>query len=82
MLVLCNLPVTKHCFLLVNNVQREKKKNRHNEHRVFDSEWTNKYLFATNKDKIICLVCRETAAVPKEYNLRQHLETQHPTIAK
>ena len=28
------------------------------------------------------LVCRETAAVPDEYNLRRHLETQHPTIAK
>ena len=52
------------------------------EHRAFNSEWTSKYLFTTNEDKIICLVCRETIVVPKEYNLRRHLETQHPTIAK
>ena len=35
-----------------------------------------------NKDKIICLVCREMIAVPKEYNLRRQLETHHPTVAK
>ena len=40
------------------------------------------YLFVINKDKIICLVYRETVAVPKEFNLRQHLETQHAAIAK
>ena len=27
-------------------------------------------------------VCRETVAVPKGYNLRRHLKTQHPTIAE
>ena len=27
-------------------------------------------------------MCRETVAVPKEYNLRRHLETQPPTVAK
>ena len=27
-------------------------------------------------------MCRETVAVPKEYNLRRHLETKHPIIAK
>ena len=27
-------------------------------------------------------MCRETVAVPKEYNLRRHEETQHPTITK
>ena len=32
--------------------------------------------------QIICLVCRETVYVPKEYDLRRHLETQHRTIAK
>ena len=59
-----------------------KKRKIDSEHRAFNSDWTNKYLFVTNKDKIICLVCRETVAVPKECNLRRHLETQHPTIAK
>ena len=27
-------------------------------------------------------MCRETVAVAKEYNLRRHLKTQHPTIAE
>ena len=27
-------------------------------------------------------MCRETVAVPKEYNLRRHLKNQHPTIAE
>ena len=59
-----------------------KKRKIDSEHRAFNSEWTNKYLFVTYKDKIICLVCRERISVPKEYNLRRHLETQHPAIAK
>ena len=81
MLVLRNLPAAELCLILVNHVSREKKKID-TEHRAFTSEWTNKFLFITNKDKIICLVCRETEAVSKEYNLRRHLKTQHPTIAK
>ena len=59
-----------------------KKRKIDSEHRAFNSEWTNKYLFVTYEDKIICLVCRERISVPKEYNLRRHLETQHPAIAK
>ena len=59
-----------------------KKRKIDSEHRAFNSVWTNKYLFATNKDKIICLVCRETVAVPKKYHFRRHLETEHPTIAE
>ncbi|CAM4604787.1 unnamed protein product [Lepidochelys kempii] len=32
--------------------------------------------------QILCLVCRETLAVPKEYNLRWHFETKHPNLTK
>jgi hypothetical protein len=34
------------------------------------------------RDKILCLVCRETAAVPKEYNVRRHCETKYHVVAK
>jgi hypothetical protein len=27
-------------------------------------------------------VCRETAAVPRQYNVRRHCETEHPEVAK
>ena len=63
-------------------MSEEKKRKIDSEHRAFNSEWMNKYLFVTYKDKIICLVCRERISVPKEYNLRRHLETQHPAIAE
>uniref|UniRef100_A0A674I7K9 SPIN-DOC-like zinc-finger domain-containing protein n=1 Tax=Terrapene triunguis TaxID=2587831 RepID=A0A674I7K9_9SAUR len=59
-----------------------KKRKIESEHRVFNTEWTNKYLYTISKDKILCLVCRETLAVPKEYNLRWHFETKHPNLAK
>jgi hypothetical protein len=59
-----------------------KKRKLESENRSFNAEWTNKYLFTVFRDKILCLVCRETAAVPKEYNIRWHFETKHPEVAK
>uniref|UniRef100_A0A674K1K9 SPIN-DOC-like zinc-finger domain-containing protein n=1 Tax=Terrapene triunguis TaxID=2587831 RepID=A0A674K1K9_9SAUR len=63
-------------------MSEKKKRKIESEHRVFNTEWTNKYLCTVSKDKILCLVCRETLAVPKEYNLRRHFETKHPNLAK
>ena len=63
-------------------MSKGKKKKINSEHKVVNTEWTNKYLFVTNEDQAICLICRETVAVPKEYNSRRHLKTQHPTIAR
>lgn len=63
-------------------MSENKKRKIETEHRIFNSEWTNKYLFTLFKDKIICLVCRETIAVPKEYNVRRHFETKHQTLSK
>ena len=80
MLVLRNLPVAELCFYWLTMSEGKERKIA-SQHRAFNSEWTNKYLFAISKDKIICLVCREMVAVSKEYNLRRNLETQHPAIA-
>uniref|UniRef100_A0A674JUH9 SPIN-DOC-like zinc-finger domain-containing protein n=1 Tax=Terrapene triunguis TaxID=2587831 RepID=A0A674JUH9_9SAUR len=63
-------------------MSEKKKRKIESEHRVFNTEWTNKYLCTVSKDKILCLVCRETLAVPKEYNLRRHFETKHANLAK
>ena len=48
---------------------------------MFNSEWTNKYLFTVANSKILCLVCRKVVSVPKEYNLICHFETNHPKLA-
>jgi hypothetical protein len=59
-----------------------KKRNIGSENTAFNPEWTNKYLAAFTRDKISCLVCRETLSVPKKCNIRLHFEMNHPDLAK
>uniref|UniRef100_A0A8C4X772 SPIN-DOC-like zinc-finger domain-containing protein n=1 Tax=Erpetoichthys calabaricus TaxID=27687 RepID=A0A8C4X772_ERPCA len=40
-------------------------------------QWTNKYFFGNTGNKAVCLLCHETIAVFKEYNLKRHHETKH-----
>ena len=58
----------------------ENKRKIESEGRVFNSEWTNKYLFTVVNSKVLCLVCRNVVSVPKEYNLRRHFEINHPNF--
>lgn len=60
----------------------KKKRKIESERRVFNPEWTTKYLFANTQDKILCLVCRDIIIVPKEYNLRRHFESKHPDLSE
>ncbi|CAK8697909.1 unnamed protein product [Clavelina lepadiformis] len=59
-----------------------KRRKIENEGRIFNREWTSKYLFTVTNSKILCLVCRNVVAVPKEYNLRRHFESNHPNLAE
>lgn len=54
-----------------------KKRKITAERRVFNDDWSEKYLFVSVGDKCVCLVCRESIAVVKEYNIRRHYETKH-----
>ena len=54
-----------------------KKRKIFEERRVFNDSWTDKYLFVAVGDKCVCLVCRESCAVVKEYNIRRHYDTKH-----
>lgn len=36
-----------------------------------------KVFFIENKGKPLCLICRESVSVFKEYNLKRHYDTQH-----
>lgn len=44
---------------------------------MFQERWETEYLFVEHREKPMCLVCKETLAVAKEFNLRRHYETKH-----
>ncbi|XP_076313146.1 general transcription factor II-I repeat domain-containing protein 2-like isoform X3 [Tachypleus tridentatus] len=46
--------------------------------RAFNEEWGEKYFFVETKNqKATCVMCTESVAILKEYNLRRHYETKH-----
>ena len=51
------------------------------ESRVFNKEWTSKYFFTNTENKAVHLLCQETIAVLKEFNLRQHHDMKHENLA-
>ena len=44
---------------------------------TFNTEWTYKYFFTNFGSKAVCLICQESVAVFKEYNLKRHFQTEH-----
>ncbi|XP_056123046.1 general transcription factor II-I repeat domain-containing protein 2-like [Rhinichthys klamathensis goyatoka] len=54
-----------------------KKRKVDCEYRQFQPRWETEYLFCEYKEKPMCLICQESLAVFKEYNLRRHFETKH-----
>ena len=46
--------------------------------RAFNKEWTEKYFFiGAGQSKAASLICNETCAVFKEYNIKRHFEAKH-----
>ena len=43
----------------------------------FQEEWSLKYFFIRSGEKALCVICNETVAVMKEYNLRRHHQSKH-----
>ena len=56
-----------------------KKRKLIDEGRVFQDKWTIDYFFVLWKENPVCLVCTEIIAVLKEYNLKRHYMTKHPS---
>lgn len=54
-----------------------KKRKVDSECRVFKEEWSWKYFFTEFKDKPVCLICNETVAVFKDFNLSRHFSKKH-----
>jgi len=42
------------------------------EGRVFNENWTNEYLLVKTNNMALCLICKETVLVFKDYNLKRH----------
>ncbi len=54
-----------------------KKRKVDSECRVFKEEWTTKYFFTNIGQKAVCLICQESIAVFKDYNLSRHFSSKH-----
>ncbi|XP_055388131.1 general transcription factor II-I repeat domain-containing protein 2-like [Condylostylus longicornis] len=52
------------------------------ENRKFQSELEGLYFVIQIKDKIICLICRDSISTLKSYNLKRHFEQKHSEIAE
>jgi hypothetical protein len=48
-----------------------KKRKVDHECRVFNEQWTQKYFFVQNKDKAVCLICKDRVSVFKECNIKR-----------
>lgn len=47
------------------------------EKRIFQEKWCDSYFFTDVNGKAICLICQESVAVMKDYNLKRHFDTKH-----
>ena len=63
-----------------------KKRKVDKEFRIFNEEWRGFFeewrLFTEVNGKCICLLCKDTVAVRKEYNVRRHYDAQHAKPTK
>ena len=54
-----------------------KKRRVEDEGCTFQEQWTKKYFFVAHTEKALCLVCKKSIPVMKDYNLRRHFEKNH-----
>jgi hypothetical protein len=50
--------------------------------RQFQKRWEIEYFFFLSKDKPVCLLCSESVASCKEYNLKRHYAKRHEVLFK
>ena len=54
-----------------------KKRIIGDESRVFNQEWMHTHIFSNTSKKAVFLLCHQTIAVFKEYNLKRHYKAKH-----
>jgi len=60
----------------------DKKRSIEDECHAFNVEWTVKYYFTKVGNKAACLLCPESVAVVKEYNLKRHNQTKRANFGR
>jgi hypothetical protein len=61
--------------MLNNNKKRTRTYDA--EGRIFQERWELNYFFVEHRGAPVCLICNESVAIMKDYNLRRHYETRH-----
>lgn len=54
-----------------------KKRKVDSEGRHFQDKWKLEYFFTEIRNNCVCLICQETVAVFKEFNIKRHYQTKH-----
>ena len=47
------------------------------EFRAFKEEWENNFFFVNHLERPTCVICHESIAFNKEYNIKRHYESKH-----
>ena len=55
----------------------KRKRTVTEENRKFNDEWRGKYLFTSVNNRAVCLICQNSIAQIKEYNIKRHFEKNH-----
>ncbi|CAI6372756.1 unnamed protein product [Macrosiphum euphorbiae] len=58
-------------------MSQNKKRKIDTECRIFNDNWSLSYFFIEYRNKAMCLICYETVAVFKEFNIKRHYESKH-----
>lgn len=59
-----------------------KKRKVDREGRRFQDKWKFEYFFTEIRNNCVCLICQETVAVFKEFNIKRHYQTKHASYDK
>uniref|UniRef100_A0A3P9K194 SPIN-DOC-like zinc-finger domain-containing protein n=1 Tax=Oryzias latipes TaxID=8090 RepID=A0A3P9K194_ORYLA len=63
-------------------VKMERQRQWHTDKGHFKQKWEDDYFFAEISSKAVCLICQQSVAVLKEYNIRRHYETKHAVFSR
>ncbi|XP_061641106.1 general transcription factor II-I repeat domain-containing protein 2-like [Phyllopteryx taeniolatus] len=71
------------CFLPFSKMATGSKKRKvDSEGRRFQDKWKSEYFFTEFRNHCVCLICQETVAVFKEFNMKRHYQTEHANYDK
>ena len=69
-------PFTKLSLSYCPSMAEKRKRKIDDECRQFKEEWKLKYFFIKSGEKALCVICNETVAVMKEFNM-QIFQSKH-----